>query len=84
MKNLMETKVEITVTAVQVTEDNKDDAAKWCEGWVGTTGRLWLNDPIGEVMQAHPGEWIINCLGRYDVLSDEQYRKMLDDPERWL
>lgn len=60
------------VQALLVTEDNLDDAAKWCRGYV-LDGMVYPpSDPFYPEV-AFPGQWIVLDNGVFSVYEDENF-----------
>lgn len=73
----------LTVEAVQVTEENLYEVAKWCEGDVRTHGAT--NKKFIQVDVLHPlnpkqtkamiGEWVLKSDQGYKIYSDAAFKK---------
>lgn len=70
------------VDAVQVTADNIDEVAKWCQGEVLTDGennkyvKVRVLRVISERQtQAYAGDWVLYAGTGYKVYTDKAFRK---------
>lgn len=61
-----------TVEAKRLTEDNREELARWCGGWTyGVHHVRWLSRDSNTVLTAEVGDWIIrSAFGHYVRVSD--------------
>lgn len=74
----------LIVDAVQVTEENFGEIAKWCQGTIETDGdkqfiRVRVHNPkIPRQSQAFVGDWLLYTEMGYKVYTDQPFKKSFD------
>jgi hypothetical protein len=60
------------VEAKFVTEDNREDIARWCGGWAWLDGAVrWFSRDTGTVLEAQIGDWVVrSAFGHFVRVSD--------------
>lgn len=75
------------VSAVQVTEENFEDVAKWCQGEIHKDGdgsyiRVRVHKPLNpRQTQAHVEDWILYTDRGYKVYTTKAFRANFDPVE---
>lgn len=62
-----------TVEAKRLTEDNREEIARWCGGWTfGVTFVRWFSRDSGSVLEAKVGDWVVrSAFGHFVRVSDD-------------
>jgi hypothetical protein len=62
-----------TVEAKLLTDDNREQLARWCGGWTyGMKFVRWFSRDSGVVLEAEVGDWIVrSAFGHYVRVSDQ-------------
>lgn len=72
-----------TVEAKQLTEDNREELARWVGGWTYAMHEVrWFDSDTGQVVPAAVGDWIVRtAFGHHKRVSDatllSQYDRVL-------
>ena len=69
-----------TVEAKQITDDNRDEVARWCGGWAfGYDVVRWFSRDSGTVLDAQVGDWIVrSAFGHFVRVSDDTLLSVYD------
>jgi hypothetical protein len=60
------------VEAKRVSEDDREELARWCGGWTyGVHAVRWFSRDTGTVLEAEVGDWIVrSAFGHFVRVSD--------------
>ena len=76
------------IEAVQVTEENLEDVAKWCDGVVETHGdsqhiKVRVHRPLNERQtKAFVGDWVLYAGTGYKVYTDKAFKKSFEPAKK--
>lgn len=62
-----------TVEAKRLTEDNREELARWSGGWpYGMSHIRWFSRDTGTVLEAEVGDWVVrSAFGHFVKVSDD-------------
>lgn len=81
------------VEAIEVTDENMDAVAKWCNGEI-KTGKAKESDPTRYIQvevhrpihpnqtKAYPGNWILKSGSNFKVYTDKAFKSTFDPAEQ--
>jgi hypothetical protein len=78
------------VEAVQVTEENMQEVAAWCNGRIRTEDgktyiKVFVHNPLKEEQtMAHPGDWVLYAGKGFKIYKDVAFRKTFDKKDEEL